>query len=147
MSKKKKWTLDVQEKDGEFFIEFPDEVMEDAGWKVGDNINWTDNKDGSWTLTKSDKVWVMVECVSMFRQRYLVEAPATHPEYALDTVVMGEAKEFSQEHLRETIVSHRVISYDDAVNQCDLDNSYVKGWTEEQKVKAFFTKEGEINEF
>jgi hypothetical protein len=147
MSKKKSWTLDVQEKDGEFFIEFPDEVMEDAGWKVGDNINWTDNKDGSWTLTKSDKVWVMVECVSMFRERYLVETPADHPEYALDTVVMNDAKEFSQEHIGETIVSHRVVSYEDALKQCDVDNSYVQGWTEEQKVKCFFTKDGETNEF
>jgi hypothetical protein len=147
MSKKKSWTLDVQEKDGEFFIEFPDEVMEDAGWKVGDNINWTDNKDGSWTLTKSDKVWVMVECVSMFRERYIVEAPADHPEYALDTVTMNEAKEFSQEHIGETIVSHRVVSYEDALKQCDVDNSYVQGWTEEQKVKCFFTKDGETNEF
>jgi hypothetical protein len=146
MSKKKSWTLDVQEIDGEFFIEFPDEVLEGTGWKIGDAINWVDNKDGSWTLTKSDKVWVMVECVSMFRERYLVEAPADHPEYALDTVTMNEAKEFSQEHIGETIVSHRVVSYDEALKQCDVDNSYVQGWTEEQKVKCFFTKEGETNE-
>jgi len=88
--------------------------------------------------------WVMVECVSMFRMRYMVEAPEEHPEYALDTVVMKEAKEFSQEHLDEVIVSHRVMdSTAEALVQCDLDNSYCSSWTDEQKLDAFFTREGE----
>ena len=88
--------------------------------------------------------WVMVECVSMFRMRYMVEAPEEHPEYALDTVVMKEAKEFSQEHLDEVIVSHRVMdSTAEALVQCDLDNSYCSSWTDEQKLNAFFTREGE----
>ena len=84
--------------------------------------------------------WVMVECVSMFRMRYMVEVPADHPEYALDTVVMKEAKEFSQEHLDEVIVSHRVMDTAEALVQCDLDNSYCSGWNDDQKINAFFTK-------
>ena len=88
--------------------------------------------------------WVMVECVSMFRMRYMVEVPEEHPEYALDTVVMHEAKEFSQEHLDEVIVSHRVFdSTAEALVQCDVDNAYCSGWTDDQKINAFFTKEGE----
>ena len=88
--------------------------------------------------------WVMVECVSMFRMRYMVEVPEEHPEYALDTVVMKEAKEFSQEHLDEVIVSHRVMdSTAEALVQCDLDNSYCSSWTDDQKINAFFTREGE----
>jgi hypothetical protein len=90
-----------------------------------------------------EKVWVMVECVSMFRMRYMVEAPAEHPEYALDTVVMNEAKEFSQKHLDETIVSHRVMTQEEALAFCNEDNDYCKGWSDEQKLNAFFTKEGE----
>ena len=92
----------------------------------------------------TDKVWVMVECVSMFRMRYMVEVPKEHPEYALDTVTMKEAKEFSQEHLDEVIISHRVMdSTAEALVQCDLDNHYCSTWTDEQKINAFFTKEGE----
>ena len=35
----KTWTLEVQQhEDGDFFIEFPDEVLEGAGWKTGDTI-------------------------------------------------------------------------------------------------------------
>lgn len=91
----------------------------------------------------TDKVWVMVECVSMFRMRYMVEAPAAHPEYALDTVTMNDAKEFSQEHINESIISHRVMSKDEALKFCDDDNDYCAGWTEDQKINAFFTREDE----
>lgn len=93
--------------------------------------------------SKTENTWVMVECVSMFRMRYMVEVPADHPEYALDTVVCQDAKEFSQKHLDEVIVSHRAMSQEEALAFCDQDNDYCKGWTEEQKLNAFFTKDGE----
>lgn len=83
--------------------------------------------------------WVLVEAVSMFRMRYLVEAPDDHPEYALDTVTMNEAKEFSQEHLSEVITSHRVVTLDEALEICDQDNHYLKSWSKEQKIDVLFT--------
>lgn len=87
--------------------------------------------------------WVMVECVSMFRMRYMVEVPEGNPEWALDTVTMNEAKEFSQEFLGETIVSHRQMTKEEALALCDQDNHYCSEWTDEQKIKSFFTREGE----
>lgn len=52
----KSWTLEVQQyEDGEYFIEFPDDVLQEAGWKEGDVIKWSDNGDGSWTLKKLDE--------------------------------------------------------------------------------------------
>lgn len=83
--------------------------------------------------------WVLVECVSQFRMRYMVEVPEDHPEWSLDTVTMNEAKEFSQEHLGEVIVSHRVVSEEEALQLCDADNNYCSTWTEQQKKDAFFT--------
>ena len=142
-----KYTLEVQEKDGEFFIELNDEILEGTGWKIGDDLIWKDNEDGSWTLSKSDKVWVMVECIQQYRMRYMVQAPIDHPEYALDDVSMQTAKEFSQLDIGETIVSHRVISHDDALKLCDEDNDYTQDWTEEQKVRSFFTKENETKDY
>lgn len=142
----KSWVVDVQEsEDGELFIELNDEILAGSNLKVGDDVIWEDNKDGSFTLKKSDRVWVMVECVQQYRMRYMVQAPADHPEYALDDVTMQEAKEFSQLDIGEVIVSHRVMSHEDALKLCDEDNNYTQGWTEEQKIKAFFTKEGETN--
>jgi hypothetical protein len=91
----------------------------------------------------SDKVWVMVDAISTFRMRYVIEAPADHPEYALDDVTMETAKEFSQEWLGEQIVSHRVVSEEEALAVCDVDNSYLKSWSKEDKIRVLFTKEGE----
>jgi len=50
------YTLEIQEdpETKDLIIEFPDSLMESAGWKVGDNIEWIDNKDGSWTLKKKE---------------------------------------------------------------------------------------------
>lgn len=139
-------TLIVQEnKDGEFFIELNDEILEGTGWEIGDDLVWEDNKDGSWTLSKSDKVWVMVECIQQYRMRYMVQAPKSNPEYALDDVTMKEAKEFSQLDIGETIVSHRVVSTDEALKLCNEENDYARKWNDEQKMNAFFTKEGEGN--
>jgi len=96
--------------------------------------------------SNEETVWVMVECIQTFRHRYMVEAPKSHPEYALDDVTMQTAKEFSQEWLGETIVSHRVMeSTEEALALCDIDNDYTCSWTDEQKMNAFFTREGETN--
>ena len=75
--------------------------------------------------------------------RYMVQVPATNPEWALDTVTCEEAKEFSQEALPEVITSHRVMTEEEALALCDEDNDYTQGWTDQQKIKAFFTKDGE----
>ena len=50
------WTIDVKEdpETGDQILEFPDDMMEQAGWKEGDTLEWIDNKDGSWTLRKKD---------------------------------------------------------------------------------------------
>ena len=148
---KKTWTLDVkQHEDGDYFIEFPDEVLEGAGLRVGDTVEWIDNKDGSWTLKKRETQLVLVECISQFRQRYVVEVPIGVDDFgndkanwALDTVTMEEAQEFSQEHLGETIVSHRVVSVEEALSMCDRDNAYCSSWSDDKKIDTFFTKEGE----
>lgn len=51
---KTSWLITVQsdpETDDQI-LEFPDDLMESAGWVVGDVLEWIDNKDGSWTLRK-----------------------------------------------------------------------------------------------
>jgi len=141
-----KWTLEIQESPtGDQFIEFPPEALEEVGWKEGDTIEWIDLGNGSWSLKKKEpeKVWVMVEAIQSFRMRYMVEAPADHPEYAMDTVTMNEAKEFSQLAMPEYITSHRVMTEDEAIALCDVDNDYTRSWNKEQKLRAFFTKEDE----
>ena len=36
-------------------LTFPDNVMEELGWKEGDLLEWVDNKDGSLSLVKVDE--------------------------------------------------------------------------------------------
>ena len=90
-----------------------------------------------------DKVWVLVEAVQSYRMRYMVEAPADHPEYALDDVTAQTAKEFSQSNIGETIISHRILSEEDAIKLCREDNDYISSWDDELVIKNMFTKEGE----
>jgi len=145
----KSWTLEVKEDNetGDAILEFPDDLMQEAGWKEGDTLEWIDNKDGSWTMKKKEPTqWVLVECISTFRERYMVEVPVGVDKYgkdktlwALDTVSMNEAKEFSQEHIGEQIVSHRVVTKEEALALCDKDNDYGSSWDEELKIQNFFT--------
>ena len=46
-------TLTVQEDsdNGELFLEFPDDMLEMMNWEEGDTIVWTDNENGSFTLS------------------------------------------------------------------------------------------------
>ena len=145
----KTWTLLVQEdpENGDAILEFPDDLMLEAGWKEGDTLDWIDNKDGSYTLKKKEPTqFILVDCISMFRERYMVEVPVGVDQYgkdkslwALDTVTMQEAKEFSQEYLGEQIVSHRVVTKEEALELFDKDNAYFKSWDEETKIKNHFT--------
>ncbi len=88
--------------------------------------------------------FILVETVQMFRHRYVVEVPEGKDAWALDTVVTKEAKEFSQEHLGETIVSHRPVTLKEAMALCDLDNHYCKTWDDQAKQEAFITFEKDL---
>jgi bifunctional DNA-binding transcriptional regulator/antitoxin component of YhaV-PrlF toxin-antitoxin module len=136
------WTLNVEEDPatGDAILTFPPELLEKAGWKEGDTLEWIDRNDGSWELKKKEETeWVLVECVSTFRERYMVEVPKGKELWALDTVSMNEAKEFSQEHLGEQIVSHRVVTKAEALTMCDKENNYCTSWEDDVKIKNFFT--------
>jgi hypothetical protein len=142
MNETTSFTVTVEEDpdSGDLILPFPEGLCEKLGWDIDDTLDWEDNGDGSYTLSKKvETEWVLVECVSTFRERYMVEVPKGKTEWSLDTVTMNEAKEFSQEHLGEQIVSHRVVSKEEAIVICDKDNDYTKSWTEEIKMKNFFT--------
>jgi hypothetical protein len=135
-------TLVEDEDTGDLILPIGDEFMEAVGWEVGDTLEWINNNDGSFTLskTKSEETeLVLVECISQFRQRYMVEVPKGKAEWAMDTVTLNQADEFSQAHLGETIVSHRIVSKEEMLALCDKDNDYAKAWNDEHKMKTFVT--------
>jgi hypothetical protein len=92
--------------------------------------------------------YVLVETISQFRQRYVIEVPDDHndgefpctaTQWAEDTVAMEEMKEFSQLWLGEVITSSREISREEIVNLCDKDNNYCQSWDDEKKIEVFVT--------
>ena len=36
----------------ELLLDLGTELCEELGWKVGDSVQWIDNKDGTWQLSK-----------------------------------------------------------------------------------------------
>jgi hypothetical protein len=137
--------VELDQETGELVLPLSVEICEAAGFKIGDTVQWVDNGNGTWSIVKKEPEmeWVLVDTVSQFRMRYMVQVPKGKKEYALDTVTMNEAKEFSQEHIGENIVSHRVVTEDEALAISDVDNHYCSSWTKEQKMNTFFTRDGE----
>jgi hypothetical protein len=55
----KSWTLTVEEDPNnpeDLILPFPEDFLAEVGWKEGDTLEWIDNKDGSWTLSKKAEV-------------------------------------------------------------------------------------------
>lgn len=63
-----RWILPVQETklvdtdETEYFVSFPQDLLEAADLKEGDAVHWIDNNDGSYTIRKSTKQLGMDEC-------------------------------------------------------------------------------------
>ena len=90
---------------------------------------------------------VLVETISSYLFRYAGEIGDDDPkEYALDTLVSeidklsGDLCEFSQNHIAENSISHRVISEEEYLKIFDEDNEYMSDWSIEKK-KFFIFKE------
>ena len=92
--------------------------------------------------------YVLVETISQYRMRYVIEVPDDHnekeypcsaTEWAEDTVTCEEMKEFSQKWLGETITSSREINREEILTLCDQDNEYASKWDNEKKLDVFVT--------
>lgn len=79
----------------------------------------------------------LVETVSMFRMRYVVEAD--EPDHAADTVVMEEAKEFGQHHVAENIINIREVTDEEIPKLFFEDHPYLESCGPE-KAFSYITK-------
>jgi hypothetical protein len=92
---------------------------------------------------KKQPEYVVVTCISSFRQRYVIpvdelqklnpDAPVD-PSWALDEVTMESVKEFSQRHVGEQIIDAQVVKEKEVLQFFDADNDYLSGWDEEFKL-------------
>ena len=95
--------------------------------------------------------FVLVEAISQFRQRYVIEVPDDHNDreypctaitWAEDTVTCEDMKEFSQKWLGEVITGSREVTQEEIVKMCDVDNDYCKTWDDAKKLEVFVTETG-----
>lgn len=139
------YTVTIEEdENGDSILPLPDDVVTQLGWKEGDTIAWS-MVDGAIAMTKVDPPktqLVMVETVSTFRHRYIVEVPGGEADWALDTVTMDEAEELSQQHLGEQIVSHRVVNKEEICTMFREDNKYLSSWTDDQILQSVINQTG-----
>ena len=51
------WTITVEEdpETGDLILPLPEELLKLQGWVNGDELEWIDNDDGSWSLEKIKK--------------------------------------------------------------------------------------------
>ena len=142
----KHYTATVHEDEyGDMVLPLDPDMLKELGWEPGDRLVWKDDGEGKFIVTKKidETEWVLVEAVSTFRMRYMVEVPKGKAEWALDTVTMEKAKEFSQAHVAENIVSHRVVTEEQIIDLCDIDNHYCSEWSDDKKMEVFCTHIGE----
>jgi len=52
------WTVTLEEAEdgsGDLVLPLPQDMLELQGWREGDVLDWKDNNNGSWTLSKVEK--------------------------------------------------------------------------------------------
>ena len=54
---KKSWEVIIEEdpETGDAILPFPQEMLDEVGWKSGDNLKWIDRDDGSWEIRKVEE--------------------------------------------------------------------------------------------
>lgn len=125
---------DAEDGSGDVIIPLDPSMVSSLGWKPGDTVIWKDNNDGTFSITKKEimtKKLLMVESVSMFRMRYLVEVDEGDEELTsaeLDNMLEGlkadECEELGQKHIGQQLMSTRIVSHDEALALALEDNPY-----------------------
>ena len=79
------WTVNTEEDPdtGDLLLTLPDDLMLQAGWSIGDVVEWTDLKNGSWQLTKKENTMAKISdkltkvndnfTVNMYDNGFMVE--------------------------------------------------------------------------
>ncbi len=142
----KRYIVDVMKDTDGLFLPMSDEIMKEAGWDFGDEIDFIDNKDGTFTMRKVERPdpvpptekYFLIECISQYRTRYVVKA--RHQSDAESIVKADAATEFSQLHLGEIITATHEITPEHVITLCDQDNGYAHSWSDEVKIETFVTE-------
>lgn len=81
------------------------------------------------------KKLVLVESVSMFRMRHVIEVEDMVEHAGDELIFNNKLIEMSQKHLDDIIVSLREIDQKEFLKIFDEDNDYLKDWSEDKKLE------------
>ena len=50
------WTITLEEdpENGDLVLPLTDEILKEVGWQIGDTLEWTDNKNGTWSIKRKE---------------------------------------------------------------------------------------------
>ena len=48
------YTVKVEQEGEDLVLPLPPALLQELGWEIGHNIQWVDNKDGTFTLQSAD---------------------------------------------------------------------------------------------
>ena len=48
-------SIPIKQSGDELYVTFTDDLLEELGWDVGDDLDWEINSDGTITLARNDK--------------------------------------------------------------------------------------------
>ena len=83
---------------------------------------------------------VLVETISTFRERYVLEVlDGVEIRHCLDSVTCEEAETFSSEHLGEHIISHREIDEDEMMAIYKADYLQYASWSADKVKEVLVT--------
>jgi hypothetical protein len=100
--------------------------------------------------------YMMVDAISQFRMRYVIEVPddcevediengkygCTAEEYAMDSVTCEQTREYTQKHLGETIVSTREVTLEEAIEQYRKEEPLFGQWEDDTIIRNHITEIG-----
>jgi hypothetical protein len=51
----KRWTVHLEQDGEDLILPLPQEMLDNVGWKTGDNIEWIDRGDGTWEIRRKNE--------------------------------------------------------------------------------------------
>jgi hypothetical protein len=52
MTKAKTWSVTIEEDGEDLILPLPQEMLDQVGWMIGDNLEWHNRGDGTWEIQK-----------------------------------------------------------------------------------------------
>ncbi len=51
----KSWAVTVQQDGEDLILPLPQDMLDEVGWRPGDDLEWIDRGDGTWELRKKEQ--------------------------------------------------------------------------------------------